>query len=199
ASHAQWRACTTEHVYDPEGNGMVNSPKQRTGLRPLAESKSQPDSGIASASAYSNQCVAEATVACQRGVPATGGTPPAYRRQPSRSSISASTVMPSDLCAVYTQKYFGVRGSSSMTRPTVATARISSTTSQWKAWLTAPQRSGVFFRVMVRVRDRDRDRDRRRGKRDWRRRLRWRPQPARDRGRRARRRGRPGCAWLRPR
>ena len=79
---------------------MVNRPNQRNGRRPLAESYSQPDSGIASASAYSAQCVADAIARCKRGVPATGGTAPAYSRQTSRSSISASTLMPSDLCAV---------------------------------------------------------------------------------------------------
>src|SRR5690606_34243638 len=146
-------ARSASHSFGATSLGTSNSPNQRNGRRPLAESYSQPDSGIATASAYSAQCVAEAIACCQRGVPATGGTPPAYSRHASRSSISTSTLTPSDLCAVYTQKYFGVRGSSPMVRPTIAAARISSTISQWNAWLTAPQRSAVFFRVMVRARE----------------------------------------------
>src|SRR3546814_12593885 len=59
------------------------------------------------------------------------------------------SVMPVDLCIVYTQKYFGVFGSSPMVRPTMASTRTSSTISQCSSWLTGPQRSAVFFQVMA--------------------------------------------------
>src|SRR3546814_7328769 len=57
-----------------------------------------------------------------------------------RTSTSASTVMPVDLCIVYTQKYFGVFGNSPMVRPTMASTSTSSTISQCSSWLTGPQR-----------------------------------------------------------
>src|SRR3546814_4450305 len=84
--------------------GMSTSPYQWNGRRPLAESYSQPDSGIASSSAYSRKWVIDAIRSCQVGVPATGFGVPAYSRQAMRTSTSASTVMPVDLCIVYTQK-----------------------------------------------------------------------------------------------
>ena len=80
--------------------GTSNRPNQRNGRRPLAESYNQPDSGMARISAYSNQWVTVAMRSCQVGVPATGLGAPAYSRQPMRTSTSASTVRPIDLCAV---------------------------------------------------------------------------------------------------
>src|SRR3546814_3672838 len=56
-----------------------------------------------------------------------------------RTSTSASTVMPVDLCIVYTQKYFGVFGNSPMVRPTMASTSTSSTISQCSSWLTGPR------------------------------------------------------------
>src|SRR5690606_12327559 len=83
--------------------GTTTWPNQRNGRRPLAESMSQPDSGIASTSAYSSQWVTPAAMRCGRDVPGTGAGAPAYARQPRRNSISASTNRPTDLCRSYTQ------------------------------------------------------------------------------------------------
>jgi len=80
--------------------GTSTRPNQRNGRRPLAESYSQPDSGMANISTYSSTWVALAMRSCQLGTPGTGFGAPAYRRQPRRNSTSASTVMPIDLCAV---------------------------------------------------------------------------------------------------
>ena len=79
---------------------MSNKPNQRNGRRPLAESYSQPETGMIRISAYSSQWVTLAMRSCQVGVPGTASGLPAYRRQANRANTRTSTVMPVDLCAV---------------------------------------------------------------------------------------------------
>src|SRR5690242_4765447 len=71
-------------------------------------------------------------------------------RHASRSSTSASTVSPMDLCSANTFTLVGVMPSSTIVRPIAPCATISKAISQWNACATPPQRVSVL-RSMGRV------------------------------------------------
>jgi hypothetical protein len=128
-------------------DGRLNWPNHCNG-KPAAEFITQPLIGTANSNAYSNPCMNEAMPSCHGGVPGTVAGRPAYRRHSRRATASARMVMPTDLWKAYTAILSGPRAMSPISRPTVPCASSSSTISQWKAWLTTPQRSFGFFRLM---------------------------------------------------